>query len=298
MFLTKGNNIIGIVWLIVLIGSTETLFVPSYWVLATALSHAAVHLLDKRRESIVFDLVHLLCFRVIDARTARFVYSIGFCLCIFSLGFRIRIEWSTKLLSFVSLVELVVLLTQISKYCRSKLLLVLSISILVVHAKLLQKVIVFLLNHGWWEACIVLLHVLVLKLDGLTTLGLSFWTILENSICERVLLLALRLSLSHLNEQLSLEPGFCARWWRNLICLGALLLIIILAYFQYFCLLSVRKYCIWGSRLLDKFISSTLSTRTLDGIDFSLCNRICTNTNITCLVHFHREILLLIWLIS
>lgn len=271
---------------------------PSSWVLATALSHATVHFLDKRRESIVFDLVHFLCFRVIDARTAHFVYSIGFCLCIFSLGFWIRIEWSTKLLSFISLVELVVLLAQISKYCRSKLLLVLCISILIVHAKLLQKVIVFLLNHGWREACIVLLHVLVFKLDGLTTLGLSFLTILENSICKRVLLLALRLSLSHLNEQLSLEPGFCARWWRNLICKRALLLVIILAYFLCLCQLSVRKYCFRGSRLLDKLISSTLGTRTLDRIDFSLCNRICTNTNITCWVHFHREIILLVWLIS
>ena len=297
MFLTKGNNIIVIVWLIVLIGSTETLFVPSHWVLATALSHAAVHLLDKRRESIVLDLVHLLCFRVIDARTARFVYSIGFRLCIFSLGFRIRIEWSTKLLSIISLVDLVVLLAQISKYCRSKLLLVLSVSILVVHAKLLQKVIVFLLNHGWRETCVVLLHVLVFKLDGLTTLRLSFWAILEHSIRERVLLLALRLSLSHLNEQLSLEAGFCARWWRNLICLWALLTIIILAYLQCLCLFSVRKHCIRGSRLFDELISSTFSTWALDRIDFSLCNRICTNTNITCLVHFHREILLLIWLI-
>ena len=72
------------------------------------------------------------------------------------------------------MIDLVVLLAQISKYCRSKLLLVLSVSILVVHAKLLQKVIVFLLNHGWRETGIVLLHVLVFKLDGLTTLRLSF----------------------------------------------------------------------------------------------------------------------------
>ena len=297
MFLTKGYNTIIIVWLIVLIWSTKTFFVPSCRVLASALPHTTVYFLDKRRESIIFDLVHLLCFRIIDARTAHFAHSIGFPLWIFSLGFRIRIEWSTKLLSFISLVDLVVLLAQVSKYCWAKLLLVLSVSILVVHPKLLQKVIVFLLNHGWWEACIVLLHVLVFKLDCLTTLGLGFWTILENSIRERVLLLALRLSLSHLNEQLSLEPGFCARWWRNLICMRALLIIIILAYFQCLCRFSVRKYCVRGSRLLDKLVSSTFSTWALDRIDFSLCNRICTNTNITCLVHFHRKIILFIWLI-
>ena len=59
MFLTKGDNTVVIVWLIVLIGSTETLLMPFGRVLSTTLSHSTVHFLDKRRESIVFDLVHL-----------------------------------------------------------------------------------------------------------------------------------------------------------------------------------------------------------------------------------------------
>ena len=135
-------------------------------------------------------------------------------------------------------------------------------------------------------------------MDGLTALSLSFWPILEYSIRQRVLLLALCLSLCHLNEKLSFEASFCTWWWRNLISKMAFLLIIILAYFQLLCLFSVRKHCFRGSGLLHKFISSTLSARTLDRIDFSLCSRICTNTKITCLVHFHRIILLFIWLIS
>ena len=162
MFLTERYNTLVVVWLIVLIGSTETLLMPFGRVLATALSHAAMHFLDKRRESIVFDLVHLLCFRVINAWTAHFAHSIGFNMCIFSLSFRIRIEWARELLSFISLVDLIILLAQISKHCGSKLLLVLSISILVVLAKLFQKVIVFFLNHSWRQALGVLLHVLVL----------------------------------------------------------------------------------------------------------------------------------------
>ena len=267
---------------------------PSSWVLASALSDR-VSLLNQRREPIILELLHFDCLTVVDARTAQFI---DVWWRILSLSFLVCIERPSELLAIVPLARLIALLVDIAKNCRTKLFLVRSVCILVVHAQLLEKIIVFLLDNCWWKTRVWLLHVLVLQLDGLGAKSLWFSRLLENASSYRVFGLAIGLSVCHLDEQLRFESGLRTCWRRHLLWEAALL----------FRVTSRRLHCIskvgvWKNwlacdcRLLYKLISPALCCWGLFEIYLSLVNRIRA-TSIHILIHVLIVVILLYLLVA